>query len=159
MSETSTQTDASEHEITIRPPKKGFDLDLTGLWEYRELLFFLAWRDIKVRYKQTALGAAWAVLQPLLTMVVFSVIFGYLAGLPSEDIPYPVFTFTALIPWQLFSYALTHSSTSLVADQNLISKVYFPRLVITLVQMPGELDDPWILLAVDYYPEGLKGCF
>ena len=103
-------------EIVIRPPGKGFSLDLAALWQYRELLFFLAWRDIKVCYKQTALGVAWAVLQPLLTMVLFSVIFGYLAGLASGGVPGPVFTFTALIPWHLLSYALMRSSTSLVAD-------------------------------------------
>lgn len=133
--------DRIEEETLIAPPAGLFDLDLRSLWRYRELLFFLAWRDIKVRYKQTALGAAWAVLQPLLTMLLFSIIFGTLAGLPSEDVPYPVFTYTALIPWQLFSYALTQSSTSLVADQNLITKVYFPRLVIPLSSVLAGLLD------------------
>jgi len=119
-------------ELVIQPSRGWFELNLRDLWRYRELLFFLTWRDIKVRYKQTVLGAAWAVLQPLLTMVVFSIIFGYLAGLPSDGIPYPIFTYTALLPWQLFAYALTQSSTSLVADQNLITKIYFPRLVIPI---------------------------
>jgi lipopolysaccharide transport system permease protein len=128
-------------ELLIQPSRGWFELNLGDLWRYRELLYFLTWRDIKVRYKQTVLGAAWAVLQPLLTMVVFSVIFGYLAGLPSDGIPYPVFTFTALLPWQLFAYALTQSSTSLIADQRLITKIYFPRLVIPISSVfAGRLD-------------------
>ena len=128
-------------ETLIEPERGWFNLNLRDLWVYRELLYFLAWRDIKVRYKQTALGAAWAILQPFLTMLLFSVIFGYLAGLPSEGVPYPIFVFTALIPWQLFAYALTQSSTSLVADQNLITKIYFPRLVIPLSSVIAGLLD------------------
>jgi lipopolysaccharide transport system permease protein len=116
--------------IVIEPPKGWAPLELGELWKFRELLFFLTWRDIKVRYKQTALGAAWAILQPVLTMIVFSIIFGGLAKLPSDGIPYPIFTFTALLPWQLFAFALSQSSNSLVGSQNLISKVYFPRLVV-----------------------------
>src|SRR5262249_49568897 len=99
---------------------------------YRELLYFLIWRDIKVRYKQTVLGAAWAVLQPFLTMLVFSVIFGRLAKLPSDGTAYPLFAFTALLPWQLFAHALNDSGNSLITNQQLITKVYFPRLVIPL---------------------------
>lgn len=102
------------------------------LWEYRELLYFLTWRDVKVRYTQTALGAAWAILQPFLTMVVFSIFFGALAKIPSEGMPYPIFAYCALLPWQLFAHALTGSGNSLVANQQLISKVYFPRLVIPM---------------------------
>ena len=128
------QTEAAlplEYVHTVLEPPKGWaPLKLGELWKFRELLFFLTWRDIKVRYKQTALGAAWAILQPVLTMIVFSVIFGSLAKLPSEGVPYPIFTFTALLPWQLFAFALTQSSNSLVGDKNLISKVYFPRLVV-----------------------------
>lgn len=116
--------------IVIEPPKGWAPLALGELWKFRELLFFLTWRDIKVRYKQTALGASWAVLQPVLTMIIFSIIFGGLAKLPSDGIPYPIFTFTALLPWQLFAFALSQSSNSLVGSQNLISKVYFPRLVV-----------------------------
>ncbi len=116
----------------IKPPSRLPTLGLGEIWEYRDLLLILAWRDIKVRYKQTALGAAWAVLQPLLTMVVFSLLFGGIAKLPSEGIPYPIFTFTALLPWQLFAHAMTESGNSLVANQQLITKVYFPRLVIPL---------------------------
>ncbi|MFN2304744.1 MAG: ABC transporter permease [Anaerolineales bacterium] len=128
-------------EKIIEPAQGWLALELDDLWRYRELLYFLTWRDIKVRYKQTALGAAWAILQPLLTMVLFSVVFGYFAGLPSEGIPYPVFTLTALLPWQLFAYALTQSSTSLVNDKNLITKIYFPRLVIPLSSVLSALLD------------------
>jgi len=135
-------------EITINSRKKTIGLDLNELWHYRDLIYFLTWRDIKVRYKQTLLGAAWAILQPLLTMVLFSVIFGYLAKLPSDGIPYPVFTFTALLPWQLFAYALTQSSVSLVADQNLISKIYFPRLVIPVSSVLAGILDFIIAFAV-----------
>jgi lipopolysaccharide transport system permease protein len=116
-------------------------LRLGELWEYRELLYFLVWRDIKVRYKQTALGAAWAVLQPLLTMIVFTVFFGRLARIPSDGIPYPVFAYTALLPWQLFAYALTESANSLVSNQNLITKVYFPRLIVPLASVLAGLVD------------------
>ena len=113
-----------------------------GSLGYRELLYFLVWRDIKVRYKQTALGAAWAIIQPVMTMMVFSVFFGRLAKVPSDGIPYPVFAFAALLPWQLFAFALTESSNSLVGSQNLITKVYFPRLVIPLVLGAGRAS--WI---------------
>lgn len=132
---------SSETHIVIEPPRGWAALDLQELWQYRELLFFLAWRDIKLRYKQTALGAAWAILQPLLTMIVFSVIFGELAKLPSNGIPYPIFTYTALLPWQLFAFALSNSSNSLINSQNLISKVYFPRLIIPLAStLAGVMD-------------------
>jgi len=137
-----------EAHIVIEPPRSWVTLDLKELWRYRELLFFLAWRDIKVRYKQTALGAAWAILQPLLTMIVFSVIFGQLAKLPSDGIPYPVFTYTALLPWQLFSFSLGNSSNSLISSQNLISKVYFPRLIIPLASVLGGVVDFLIAFVV-----------
>jgi lipopolysaccharide transport system permease protein len=123
---------ASQPALVIRPSKGFLRLNLRDVWEYRELLYFLVWRDIKVRYKQTALGAGWAIIQPVMTMVVFSIFFGRLAKVPSDGIPYPVFAFTALLPWQLFAFALTESSNSLVGSQNLITKVYFPRLVIPL---------------------------
>jgi len=111
------------------------------LWEYRELLYFLTWRDIKIRYKQAALGVGWAVLPPLLTMLIFSVIFGMLAKLPSEGVPYPLFSLAALLPWQLFSGALGRAGNSLVANSNLLTKVYFPRLVIPLSAiLAGVLD-------------------
>ncbi|MDP8908840.1 MAG: ABC transporter permease [Chloroflexota bacterium] len=100
------------------------------LWDYRELFYFLTWRDIKVRYKQTAFGAAWAVLQPFLTMVVFSLFFGSLAGIPSGDVPYPVFAFAALVPWTFFATAVTLAGNSLVEQQRILAKVYFPRLIV-----------------------------
>ncbi len=125
----------------IEPSKGWISLGLRDLWQYRELLFFLAWRDIKVRYKQTALGAAWAVIQPLFTMLVFTLFFGRLAKVPSDGIPYPLFSYTALLPWQLFAYALTESSNSVVANERLITKVYFPRLVVPLASILAGLVD------------------
>jgi lipopolysaccharide transport system permease protein len=127
--------------LVIRPIKGWAPIRLREIWDCRELLYFLVWRDIKVRYKQTVLGAAWAVLQPLLTMVVFSIFFGGLGGMPSDGLPYPIFAYTALLPWQLFSHALTESSNSLVANQNLITKVYFPRLVIPIAPVLAGLVD------------------
>ncbi len=127
--------------LVLTPARSWLALNLGDLWRYRELLLFLTWRDIAVRYKQTLLGAAWAILQPFLTMVIFSVIFGQLAKLPSEGFPYPIFTYTALLPWQLFAFALGNSSNSLVGSQNLVSKVYFPRLVIPIASvLPGLVD-------------------
>jgi lipopolysaccharide transport system permease protein len=127
--------------IRIEPSKGWISLGLEDLWQYRELLFFLTWRDIKVRYKQTALGAAWAVIQPLFTMLVFTLFFGRLAKVPSDGIPYPLFSYTALLPWQLFAYALTESSNSVVANERLITKVYFPRLVVPLASILAGLVD------------------
>ena len=127
-----------DREPSITPdfvavPSRGWvSINLKDLWEYRELLVFLVWRDIKVRYRQAALGVAWAVLQPFLTMVVFSLFFGALGNFPSEGIPYPIFTYAALLPWQLFANSLSASSSSLVLNQGLITKVYFPRLIIPL---------------------------
>ena len=119
--------------VTIVRPSRGWiSLDLRNLWEYRELLYFLTWRDIKVRYKQTVLGAAWAIIQPVFTMVVFSLFFGNLAKMPSDGIPYPIFSYAALVPWTFFANGLSNSSTSLVGSANLIRKVYFPRLVVPI---------------------------
>jgi lipopolysaccharide transport system permease protein len=114
----------------VKTPGRWPRLRLKELWEYRDLLYFLAWRDIKVRYKQTVLGAAWAILQPALATIVFSIFFGKLAKVSSDEVPYPVFVYTALLPWQLFAFCLTESANCLVGSQNLIKKVYFPRLVI-----------------------------
>src|SRR5882672_7033413 len=137
-----TAPSAAAADVLIIQPSRGWlKLNLGELWNYRELLYFLVWRDVKVRYKQTALGAAWAILQPFMTMVVFSVFFGRLAKIPSDGVPYPVFAFTALLPWQLFAYALAESSNSLVASQNLITKVYFPRLVIPIAGVLAGLVD------------------
>lgn len=116
----------------IQPSKGWVSLQLADLWRYRELLYFLTWRDIKVRYKQTVLGAAWAILQPFMTMVVFSLFFGGLAKVPSDGVPYPIFSYTALVPWTFFSTGLSMSSNSLVGSANLIKKVYFPRLAIPI---------------------------
>ena len=127
--------------LFIRPASGWAPLNLTELWEYRELLYFLTWRDIKVRYKQTVLGAAWAVIQPLGMMLVFTIFFGRLVGVPSDGLPYPIFAYTALLPWQLFSRALTSSSTSLVANERLITKVYFPRLLIPVSAVLASLVD------------------
>lgn len=118
--------------VRIEPSRGWADLRLRDIWEYRELLYFLAWRDIKVRYKQTVLGAGWAILQPFLTMVVFSIFFGHLAKMPSEGVPYPIFSFAALVPWTFFANGLSQSANSLVSNANLISKVYFPRLVVPM---------------------------
>ena len=118
--------------LEIRPTSGWFSLDLRELWAYRELAYFLAWREIKVRYKQTAIGVAWAVLQPLAMMLVFTVFFGKLGNLPSDGIPYPLFAFAALLPWQLFSKTITECTNSLVADQRLITRVYFPRIITPL---------------------------
>ena len=125
----------------IRPSRGWVSLRLRELWEYRELLYFLTWRDIKVRYKQSVLGIAWAIIQPLTTMIIFSVIFGQLARLPSDGVPYPVFSYTALLPWNLFAGALTRSTTSVVGSANLVKKVYFPRLVIPLASTLAVLVD------------------
>jgi lipopolysaccharide transport system permease protein len=116
----------------IRPPKGFFSVRWNELWEYRGLLYFLTWRDIKVRYKQTVIGAAWAIIQPFFTMVVFTLFFGKLAKIPSEGVPYPIFSYTALLPWTLFAQAMNQSANSLVGSANLLTKVYFPRLVIPL---------------------------
>ncbi|MDX1617041.1 MAG: ABC transporter permease, partial [Candidatus Promineifilaceae bacterium] len=126
-------TGAEDVPVThIKPSRGWISLNLGDLWQYRDLIYFLTWRDIKVRYKQTVLGAAWAVLQPFFTMVVFSLFFGRLAGIPSDEVPYPIFSYAALVPWQFFANGITQSSQSLVGSANLIRKVYFPRLVIPI---------------------------
>jgi lipopolysaccharide transport system permease protein len=127
-----TQPSSKTPVTTIEPSRGWVPVNLRELWDYRELLYFLTWRDIKVRYKQTVLGAAWAIIQPFFTMVVFSLFFGRLAKIPSEGLPYPIFSFAALVPWTFFAHSLTNSSNSLVASGNLIKKVYFPRLAIPL---------------------------
>ena len=134
--ETVDQTQAEELSraeqpvIRIRPSSKWVALKLEDVWAYRELLYFLTWRDVKVRYKQTALGAAWAIIQPLFAMLIFALFFGKLAGMPSDGIPYPIFAFVGLLPWTFFANAVTNSGNSLVGSSNLITKVYFPRMII-----------------------------
>jgi lipopolysaccharide transport system permease protein len=135
--------------IVIRSDLGWVPVNLRAIWEYRELLYFLAWRDIKVRYKQMSLGIGWALLQPLITMLVFSFFLGRLVQVPSDGIPYPLFTFCALLPWHLFVRALMDCSNSLVANQNLLTKVYFPRLVIPLAAaLPALVDFGFALTAL-----------
>jgi lipopolysaccharide transport system permease protein len=131
---------AATRTTVIRPPR-GLQLDLGELLEYRELLFFLAWRDVKVRYKQTVLGVAWALVQPLLAMVVFTLVFGRVAGIRPQGIPYPVFVYAGLLPWTYFASSLTSSSNSVVANTNLVTKVYFPRLIIPVAAVVVPLVD------------------
>jgi lipopolysaccharide transport system permease protein len=134
----STKEDSA---IIIQPGGGLFHLDLKAIWQYRELLYFLIWRDVKVRYKQTAIGAGWAIFQPLMTMIIFTVIFGNFAKIPSDDLPYPIFAYTALLPWNNFAQAISRSGVSLVGNANLISKVYFPRLIIPLSAAVAPLVD------------------
>jgi lipopolysaccharide transport system permease protein len=136
------KSELSDLPVTYIRSSRGWrSLDLRELWQYRELLYFLVWRDIKVRYKQTALGASWAIIQPFFTMVVFSLFFGRLAGVPSDGVPYPIFSFAALVPWTFFANGLTYSANSLVGSQNLIKKVYFPRLAIPIATvLAGAVD-------------------
>jgi lipopolysaccharide transport system permease protein len=152
MTSTLADISALEPRATIAPhahetwrviePSTGWTaLRLGALWRYRELLYFLAWRDVKVRYKQTALGVSWAILQPVLTMLIFSVVFGHFAHIPSEGVPYPIFVFAGLVPWTLFAYAMTQASNSLVENQRVITKVYFPRLVIPIAAALAGLVD------------------
>lgn len=130
---TSNEQTITKFPVTIIKPSKGWvSLKLDELWEYRELLYFLTWRDIKVRYKQTVLGAAWAIIQPFFTMIVFSLFFGRLVGVPSDGIPYPIFTYAALVPWSFFATGLSGTANSLVGSANLLKKVYFPRLTIPI---------------------------
>jgi lipopolysaccharide transport system permease protein len=130
-----------EPTVEIQPNKGLFHLDLQAIWQYRELLYFLIWRDIKVRYKQTVIGAGWAILQPLMTMAIFTVIFAHFAKIPSDGLPYPIFVFTALLPWNYFSQAVGRSGVSLVGNANLISKVYFPRLIVPISAATAPLAD------------------
>jgi lipopolysaccharide transport system permease protein len=132
---------APEPVFEIRPSRGWVALHLRDLWTFRELLYFLIWRDVKVRYKQTALGASWAVLQPFLLMVVFSIFFGRLLNVPSGKVPYPVFAYAALVPWQMFANAVAQSGGSLISNQQLLTKVYFPRLLIPLSATLGNLVD------------------
>ncbi len=134
--------------VVIEPSRGLFHLNLVSVWEYRELLFFLVWRDIKVRYKQTVLGATWAILQPLMTMAIFTVIFSYFAKIPSDGVPYPVFAYAALLPWNYFSQAMNRAGSSLVGNTHLITKIYFPRLMIPLAATVT----PAVDLAVSFIP-------
>ncbi|MDR7419644.1 MAG: ABC transporter permease [Armatimonadota bacterium] len=127
--------------VVIRPTGGWRGLDLRELWAYRELIYFLIWRDVKVRYKQTAIGVAWAVLQPLALMTAFTLFFGRLAGVPSDGLPYPLFAYAGLLPWQLFSRTITDSTHSLITDQRLVTRVYFPRIIVPLASVLAAMLD------------------
>jgi lipopolysaccharide transport system permease protein len=141
MSETSITHPPSEEVLILRPSRGWSALNLGDLWRYRELIYFLIWRDVKVRYKQTALGASWAILQPFITMVVFTLLFGRLAKMPSDGIPYPLFSYTGLLPWGLFTKAIGDAGRSMVTNRSMITKVYFPRLSIPLASVLAGLVD------------------
>jgi len=142
MVDVSSPEDAGKTSVVIIQPTKGlFCLDLDAVWPYRELLYFLIWRDIKVRYKQTVIGAGWAICQPLMTMVIFTIVFGNFAKIPSDGLPYPIFAYTALLPWNFFAQALGRSGISLVGSANLITKVYFPRLIIPIAAAVASIVD------------------
>jgi len=147
-------------EIVIEASEGWVSLQLKELWTYRELLYFFVWRDIKVRYKQTALGAAWAIIQPFLTMIVFSLFFGRLAKLSSDGLPYPIWSYAALVPWQFFSGGVTHSAASLVSNANMLKKIYFPRLVMPVSAVLAGLIDfvlafSVLLVMMPFYDIGL----
>ncbi len=148
--------------IRIEPRRGWLKVNWRELWHYREMLYFLTWRDIKVRYKQTILGAAWAVIQPMMAMVVFTIFFGKLAGIKTDEIPYPIFFFTGLLPWTFFSGVVTNSANSLIGNERLVTKVYFPRLLIPSASVGVGLVDMAIALVVlagmmVYYKIGLSG--
>src|SRR3990167_3185060 len=129
-------------ETTVIRPRKTFSLeDIKEIWRYKELLYFFVWRDLKVRYKQTFIGVAWAIFQPFITMVVFSIFFGQLAGIPSDGVPYPIFVYVGLLFWQFFSGALSDTSTALISNQSIITKVYFPRLILPVSSVITKLVD------------------
>jgi lipopolysaccharide transport system permease protein len=148
MAQTTLTNKPQEEIIFLRPSKGWTALNLRDLWRFRELIYFLTWRDIKVRYKQTVLGAGWAVLQPLVNMLVLTFIFGRLARLSTEGIPGPIFTFTGLLPWGLFAKALSDTGRSMLANRSMITKVYFPRLIIPLASVLGGVVDFLIQFAV-----------
>jgi lipopolysaccharide transport system permease protein len=141
LKKSSIESNPQESVLFIRPSSGWSALNLKELWLFRELVYFLTWRDVKVRYKQTALGAAWAILQPFLTMVVFSIFFGRLAKVPSDGVPYPIFSYTGLLPWGLFTKALTDAGRSLVANRSMLTKIYFPRLAIPIASVIGGVVD------------------
>ncbi len=149
MAVKTAETSRNAAPITVIRPRRGWwDVDFHGLWEYRELLYFFVWRDIKVRYKQTIIGAAWAIIQPFMTMVVFSLFFGKLAKIPSNGLPYPIFYYSALLPWTYFANALQNAINTIVVHQNMVKKVYFPRLILPLSAVLSGLVDFGIAFTV-----------
>jgi len=141
IKQTSASQSVPQNQIVIEPQHGWISLQLSALWHYRELLYFLVWRDIKVRYKQTALGITWIVIQPIVTMVIFSILFGRLLNVPSGGVPYPLFVYSGLLPWNYFANSLSRSSTSVVNSAHLVTKVYFPRLVIPIAGILSGLVD------------------
>jgi lipopolysaccharide transport system permease protein len=153
---------ASPIVTRIEPPRGWFELRLKELWVYRELLYFFVWRDVKVRYKQTAIGVTWVILQPLLTMLVFTIFFGKLAKLPSQGLPYPVFYFAAVVPWMYFSAALLNATNVMVENQRVITKVYFPRLILPVSAALGGLVDfaiGFVVLLLFTFSYGIRPTF
>ena len=149
VSQPAPQAPAAEPPVVVVEPHRGWaTLGLRELWVYRELLYFLVWRDVKVRYKQTALGASWAIIQPLFTMLVFSLFFGRLANVPSDGVPYPLFSLAALVPWTFFANGLTQAANSVVGSEELVTKIYFPRLAIPMAAVLSGLVDLAISLVV-----------
>jgi lipopolysaccharide transport system permease protein len=148
MTPATLETPPQVPTLVIRPPRKWVPIDFSELWSYRELLYYFVWRDVKIRYKQTGLGVAWAVIQPLFTMVIFSVIFGGLAQIPSEGVPYPLFVLSALLPWILFSEGLTRSTTSMVSNANIMTKVYYPRLIMPIAGILSPVVDFLIAMVI-----------
>src|SRR6266446_1233255 len=138
---TSLERLVAEPTVVIQPSRGLLHLDLGAVWQYRELLYFLIWRDVKVRYKQTVIGVGWAIIQPVMSMVIFTVIFGNFARIPSDGLPYPLFAYAAILPWSYFSQAIARSGASLVGDANLISKVFFPRVIVPLSSALAPLVD------------------
>ncbi len=162
MSAMAHETSLPEKPLVVIEPSKGWiPVNLRDLWHYRDLFYILTMRDIKVRYKQTLLGAAWAIIQPLFTMLIFTLLFGRLAGMPSDGIPYPIFAYAGLLPWTFFSNAVTNSGNSLVGNSNLITKVYFPRMIIPMASVGSGLVDfaiafGLLVILMIYYGIGLS---
>src|SRR5947208_8338995 len=145
--------------VRIEPPRSLFELRLREVWAYRELLYFFVWRDVKIRYKQTAIGVLWVILQPVLNMLVFTLFFGRLAKLPSDGLPYPVFYFAALVPWTYFSFSLSSTTNVVVDNQRLITKVYFPRLILPISATLSGLVDfsiGFVVLAIFTVAYGIR---
>src|SRR5213594_4788281 len=139
--ESNTETGETKPTVIIEPRRGLLHLDLAAIWQYRVLLYFFVWRDLKVRYKQTAIGVGWAVIQPLFTMAIFALVFGRLAKMPSDGLPYPVFYYTALLPWTYFAGALTHATNSVVEHQSMVTKIYFPRVILPVSAILSGLAD------------------
>jgi lipopolysaccharide transport system permease protein len=141
MTTTAIEQKRKSNVVIIRPSKGWVGLRLGDLWAYRELIYFLTWRDIKVRYKQSVLGILWAILKPFMAMVVFTIFFGNFAKIPSDGIPYPIFSYTATLPWELFAASLSVASRSMVSNSNMISKIYFPRMIVPLASVMSSVVD------------------